>query len=266
MTASRTIASKSMVGFALAATLLCTAGPGLAANPDGKLDKLRAALETRLPNTEIASLRASPVPGLYEMVTGQNLFYVDPSGRYMVIGSLYDLAGHEDLTARRLAELGHAPESETAVEVPSQSIPWDGLPKDAAIVENAGAKYKLAVFTDVNCPYCRQLATILKALPEIEVHTYLIALWERSVAPTRAVLCAKDKAAALRRAYGNTMDLASAETCDTDDLERTSAFAARHGISGTPFLIRSDGATSAGLRGKDFLLGWLKETKQETER
>jgi len=240
----------------------------------GDIDALRTALKEKMPSTEITSLRETPVPGLFEMVTGKNLFYVDQSGSYSIIGTLYNLTTHEDMTAGRLAELGYAPKEERAVEVPSQSIPWDKLPKDAAIVENAGGKYKLAVFADINCPYCQRLADILKGLPEVEVHTYLITLWQRSIAPTKAVLCAEDKVAALHAAYknqeagkavgltGKSTSPELTENCTTDVLDLTTAFASLHGISGTPFLVRSDGATSAGLRSKAFLIDWLKEAEQ----
>ncbi len=254
--------------------LLATSSPVQA----GDVDALRAALKVKLPNTEVTSLRETPIPGLFEMVMGKNLFYVDQSGNYSIIGTLYDLTTHEGLTAERLAELGYAPKEEKAIEVRSQSIPWDELPQNAAIVENADGKYKLAVFTDVNCPYCQRLADILKEMPEVEVHTYLITLWKRSDAPTKSILCAKDKIKALHAAYknheaGKAEDLTGETTrpefagnCTTDifdlPMERIGTFAANHGISGTPFLVRSDGATSAGMRSKEFLLDWLKEAEQ----
>jgi len=257
--------TKLLISSTFAALLMTTTAMA------DELSDVRAALKKALPSTEITSLRKSPIPGLYEMVTGKNLFYVDKVGKYSVIGTLYNLATHEDLTAKRLAELGYAPKEEKAVEVSSTSIPWDKLPKDAAIVENAGGKYKLAVFTDINCPYCQRLADILKELPEVEVHTYLITLWKRSVAPTKAVLCAEDKVAALHAAYknqeagkaegltGKPTSPEFAENCTTDVLERMTAFTSLHGISGTPFLVRSDGVTSAGLRSKEFLIDWLKD-------
>jgi thiol:disulfide interchange protein DsbC len=226
------------------------------------VDNVRAALETTLPNTEITSVRESVLPGLYEVVTGSNLLYVEKSGRYALIGTLYDLKRHEDLTAQRRDELHLVGQADKPVEAPLASIPWDQLPKDAAIVENAGAPYKLAVFADVNCPYCRRLAETLKDLPEVETHTYLMTLWERSTAPTKAVLCTADKTAALHQAFQGTLDTSSAAPCDTDALERTNAFAAEHGIAGTPFLVRSDGVTAAGLKSSEALLAWLKEAAQ----
>lgn len=226
------------------------------------ISDVRAALKTTLPNTEISSIRESVLPGLYEVVTGSNLLYVEKSGRYALIGTLYDLKRHDDLTAQRRGELDLVAQTDKPVDAPLASIPWDQLPKDAAIVENAGAPYKLAVFADVNCPYCRRLAETLKDLPEVETHTYLMSLWERSTAPTKAVLCAADKAAALHQAFEDTPGTPSPTACDTDVLERTNAFAAEHGIAGTPFLVRADGVTAAGLKSPDALLAWLKEAAQ----
>jgi len=226
------------------------------------LSDVRAALETALPNTEITSVRESVLPGLYELVTGNNLLYVEKSGRYALIGTLYDLKRHEDLTAKRRDELDLTLQADKPVDAPLASIPWDQLPKGVAIVENAGAPYKIAVFAEVNCPYCRRLAETLKGLPEVETHTYLMTLWERSTAPTKAVLCAADKAAALHQAFEDTLNTPSSAPCDTDALERTNAFAAEHGIAGTPFLVRADGVTAAGLKSPNALLAWLKEAAQ----
>ncbi|GEQ99210.1 thiol:disulfide interchange protein DsbC [Iodidimonas gelatinilytica] len=249
--------SRLITGGTAAALLFCTS-PVWADD----LDDVRAALKTTLPNTEISSVRESVLPGLYELVTGSNLLYVEKSGRYALIGTLYDLQSHVDLTAKRRDELHLALQTDKTVEAPLASIPWDQLPENAAIVENAGAPYKLAVFADVNCPYCRRLAETLKGLPEVETHTYLMSLWGRSIAPTKAVLCAADKAAALHQAFDDTLDTPSAAPCDTDALERTNAFAAEHGIAGTPFLMRADGVTAAGLKSPAALLAWLKEAAQ----
>lgn len=249
--------SRLITGGTAAALLFCTS-PVWADD----LDDVRAALETTLPNTKITSVRESVLPGLYELVTGNNLLYVDKSGRYAVIGTLYDLQSHEDLTAKRRDELHLTLQTDKPVDAPLASIPWNQLPEDAAIVENAGAPYKLAVFADVNCPYCRRLAETLKGLPEVETHTYLMSLWERSTAPTKAVLCATDKVAALHQAFKDALDTPPAAPCDTDALERTNVFAAKHGIAGTPFLVRADGVTAAGLKSSEALLAWLKEAAQ----
>jgi thiol:disulfide interchange protein DsbC len=42
------------------------------------------------------------VPGICEVQAGTNLFYIDPSARYLIVGRIYDMETHQDLTAARL--------------------------------------------------------------------------------------------------------------------------------------------------------------------
>ena len=48
--------------------------------------QVEAALKERLPKTKVSSVDCSKVDGLCEVVAGQNLFYVDRSARFLVIG------------------------------------------------------------------------------------------------------------------------------------------------------------------------------------
>jgi thiol:disulfide interchange protein DsbC len=49
-----------------------------------------------------------------------------------------------------------------------------------------------------------------------------------------------------------------AATCDTRGLDENEAFARKHGFSGTPVIVRSDGAVLEGYRPKAALVAWLK--------
>ena len=53
--------------------------------------QVEAALKERLPKTKVTSVDCSKVDGLCEVVAGQNLFYVDRSARFLVIGRVYDM-------------------------------------------------------------------------------------------------------------------------------------------------------------------------------
>ncbi|MCP4546598.1 MAG: DsbC family protein [bacterium] len=226
----------------------------------GDIETLREILKTSLPNTEIRHLRESPVPGLFEMLANENLMYVDRDGNHLIFGPIYDLSTYKDLSAERLAELDQAHREEKTVDIPTYFIPWGSLPRGAAIVENAGGKYRLAIFTDINCPHCKRLGKLLAQMPDVEVHTYLVSLWPQSVAPSKAVLCAQDKVAALHAAFGKTPPNTAA-SCASGALDRNNAFALFHEFTGTPFLVRSDGRTLSGVRSRAFLLDWLKKAK-----
>ncbi|RIV83783.1 DsbC family protein, partial [Aurantiacibacter xanthus] len=95
----------------LVAGALLLAGVGVAfandiAWPDG--NKVTALLKARLPKTEITKVDCARIGGLCEVVAGSNLFYVDASARYLVIGRVYDMESRQDLTAARLLELNPA--------------------------------------------------------------------------------------------------------------------------------------------------------------
>ena len=47
-------------------------------------------------------------------------------------------------------------------------------------------------------------------------------------------------------------------TCDTSGLDENEAFARAHGFTGTPVIVRADGAVLEGYRPKPALIAWLK--------
>ena len=46
--------------------------------------------------------------------------------------------------------------------------------------------------------------------------------------------------------------------CDTTGLDENEAFAKKHGFTGTPVLVRADGAVLEGYRPRAALIAWLK--------
>ena len=64
-----------------------------------------ALLKTRLPKTEVTGVDCTRIAGLCEVTARENLFYVDASARYLIIGRVYDMETRQDLTAARLLEL-----------------------------------------------------------------------------------------------------------------------------------------------------------------
>ena len=64
--------------------------------------QVETALKDRLPKTKVSSVDCSKVDGLCEVVAGENLFYVDRTARFLVIGRVYDMQTRQDLTAARL--------------------------------------------------------------------------------------------------------------------------------------------------------------------
>jgi thiol:disulfide interchange protein DsbC len=103
---------------------------------------------------------------------------------------------------------------------------------------------KVTVFSDFHCGYCRALHQTLKAMGVRVTERPISILGTRAI--SESVICAEDKAAAVERAYGD-QDIAKQARCDTSGLDANEAFARAHGFTGTPVLVREDGAVLLGF-------------------
>jgi len=237
------------------------------------------ALTHRLPRTAVTKVDCAQVPGICEVQAGANLFYIDPSARYLIVGRIYDMETHQDLTAARLLAINpdmlvgasataKAPEANSAglapshpqsasapASVPAQKVSLASLPANGAIEWGGAANApKVTVFSDFHCGYCRALHKTLKAIGARVTERPISILGTRAI--SESVICAEDRAAAMERAYGD-QDIAK-RACDTSGLDANEAFARAHGFTGTPVLVREDGAVLLGFRPREFLESWLK--------
>lgn len=256
------------------------------------------ALHQRFPQTRVGKVNCQIVAGLCEVQAGANIFYVDRRARYLVIGRVYDLEKRLDLTAASQMALGPqalmansavrgeggqqdaaygakaerntglAPGRSAAVdktednpaykaeEKAAEKVSLSGLPANGAIVWG-GSGETVTVFSDFHCSYCRLLHGALKDLGVRVEERPISILGTRSL--SEAVICSPDRAGAVERAYAG--EAVSAKPCDTSGLDANEAFAARHGFSGTPVLVRSDGAVLRGYRPRDVLAAWFKASR-----
>jgi thiol:disulfide interchange protein DsbC len=262
-----------VAGFGLTKTVLANE-----AGDAGLARKVQAAF----PNTKVASVHCGVVPGLCEVTAGKTVFYVTPDARYAVVGSVLDLKARVDVTDRRIKELGQldavtsrlgaTPPAVTGaqgqpgdVAANTEAAPTMGpikidLPRDNAIVHHPGAPLKVSVVTDLNCGFCRMLMEALKTAPDIELTEYPIQLLRPdSLDKAKLALCSTDREATANNIYFGG-DLKVAGDCSKAEaaVQANTAFARAHGISGTPALIRADGATHAGFMPIDQLRAWIK--------
>lgn len=238
---------------------------------------LRAALATRLPKTPLTAVDCAKIAGLCEVQAGSQLFYTDRAGRFLVIGRVYDMETRQDLTAARLLEISPgilvggaaspalAEEEAEAVASPARTTQFaqgrsltkadlDGLPASGAIKWGTGQQ-TVTVFSDFRCGYCNRLHQTLADMNVKVIERPISILGTRPISD--AVICAKDPAKALFKAY-NSEPIDPPRKCDTSGLTANEAFARAHGFTGTPVIVRSDGAVVQGYRPREFLESWLK--------
>ncbi|WP_116135390.1 DsbC family protein [Trinickia diaoshuihuensis] len=223
-------------GAALAAAVML----GCTAHADQTTDKLKSTLQARLPEIQIKSISKSPIAGLYEVNLGNQMIYSDAAGDYVVAGELVDTKTRANLSEARLSELN---------KVDFASLPLDRAVK---VVKGNGSR-RIAVFSDPNCPYCKQLETTLKSIDNITVYTFLYpVLTPDSLTKSKAIWCSGDRAKAWEAWMINRQAPASAAAnCDTSVLDKNLALGHGLNVTGTPTIILSDGrrlpgAVSAG--------------------
>ena len=192
---------------------------------------IRKALTERIPGLSgIDEISKSPMPGLFEVRIGNDIFYTDPEGNYLIQGALIDTRARKNLTEERINKL-------TAIDFKDLQL------KNAFTVVRGNGKRKVAVFEDPNCPYCKRFEKDLEKIDNVTVHTFLVPiLGADSTEKSKRIWCASDKAKTwddwmLR----NVAPKEAGAKCDTAALDANVAFARKYNITGTPTLVFVDG-------------------------
>jgi thiol:disulfide interchange protein DsbC len=149
---------------------------------------------------------------------GTNLFYIDPSARYLIVGRIYDMETHQDLTAARLLAIN--PDMLVGAAAPAQARAARACPTHPQSVRrrfSAGAEGEPCQ-PSRNGPSNGASTPAPLASPSSAISTAAMPRCTRpsrpwacaspkrpiSILGTRAisesVICAEDKAAAVERA------------------------------------------------------------------
>ena len=96
---------KKRVAF-LAATLCCLLSSSIA-SADMAIDRVRDGIKRYTAGqVEVTRIAHTPIPGIFEVVSGVDVFYSDATGRYAFVdGRLVDTEKKMDLTQATLATL-----------------------------------------------------------------------------------------------------------------------------------------------------------------
>ncbi len=237
-------------------SLLWTLSIPVQAGEQGTKTKAEDAI--REANKEIPFLYIKPfepIPGLYEAGIpngrgGKIIYYFDSSGKYIINGHIFDTTTRKDLTAARLEEIN--------------SIDWKKLPLDKAIVSGDPKGTPIAIFTDPDCPYCKQLERELRNAKGLKIYTFLFPIEKihpKARAKAEAIWCSKDQVKALHEVLidGKTLDAPACENPVADII----ALGKELGIHGTPTLIAADGRRRSGTMQADKLVEWATKNKNK---
>ncbi len=198
---------------------------------------LKKAVEAAYPKFKVDSVVKTPYAGLYEVFVGGQIIYTDEKLTFIIAeGRLVDPKSKKDVTGERLEEL--------------TKIDFNSLPLDKAIkiVKGNGSR-KLVVFSDVDCPYCKQLERKeLTNITDVTIYTFLYPidqLHPDAANKSRSIWCAPNREKAWSDWILKDLLPTSTGKCEVP-LEKVGELARKFGITGTPALIFSDGKRVPG--------------------
>jgi thiol:disulfide interchange protein DsbC len=200
-------------------------------------EALRARLSALVPDLQRASIKASPIEGVYEVKYGTEIVYVSADGRYLVRGDLYDLKLRRNLTEAKLNKA----RAKIINKVDEQQM---------IVFSPRRPEHTITVFTDIDCEYCRMLhAQISQYLQEGIKVRYMAfprtGLNTPSYDKAVDVWCADNRRVALTRAKRGQP--VTQRTCN-NPVKQQMALGRRIGVSVTPAILLKDGEMLPGYR------------------
>ncbi|MEJ5363724.1 MAG: DsbC family protein [Desulfosoma sp.] len=196
----------------------------------------------------VKKVAPSPVPGLCQvhvLVSERNqILYIDPSGRYLVLGQILDAQDKKNLTQAALEELNRltSKDLETLKGLTAFTLGPEKAPKTIYFV------------TDPQCPYCKQAEGTLEAMASEGVLNVRYVLYPLPMHPGAresciALLCDKKGHDEFKTNYKSDNQCKEG----TEKIDAVMKFMQAHGIGGTPTYIFSDGTFRSGVMDRSAL-------------
>lgn len=220
-----------------------------AGTPD---ERALAAIRSLNESIQVDRIAAAPLPGFREVVVGGQVLYVSDDGRYLLQGSLFDVEQQKDLSQVGLAEVRR----ELLKQVPE---------KDRIIFAPANPDYTVAVFTDVECGYCRKLHQDIAEYNRQGIAIEYLAFPRMGLASEdfktmEAVWCSADRRKAMTDAKNDRP--VTAKRC-TSPVRQHYDIGQRAGLTGTPMIITEQGVQMPGYMPPDALRAALDKLAAE---
>ena len=207
--------------------LITRASPGVA-EPEESFQK-------NFPSIRADSIRPASVKGLYEIVSGSQIFYYVPGPEYLIHGAIMTQDGR-NLTQERV------------LEILTGNLKTAPLEKAVKI---GSGPHTVIEITDPDCSYCRQASTFLSARNDVTRYIFFfpLSIHPNAVAKIRYIFCATDRTRAYEEAMTGKLDNMKFTPCKevaAAELVKTHIeIGVRIGVTGTPlFLI--DGQVVGG--------------------
>lgn len=202
-------------------------------------DKTAAAIKVTLQKNyeqligPVDQVNKSPIPGLYEVVTGDHIFYTDKTAQYLIDGSMFDLKARRNITQARSQQLF--------------AIDFSKLPFDIAVkkVKGNGSR-KMAYFTDPDCGWCKKLEHDLQNVTDVTLYLFISTYigGNDSAEKAQAIWCSADRVKAWDDLMLNGVQPAPGK-CNAPTAQ-VMELGSKLRVNGTPALIFANGVINPG--------------------
>lgn len=191
------------------------------------VDTVKSNLSKQHPKLNIENIQATDMKGIYSGSMDGQVVYVGEDAQHILVGSMYRLSDQKNLTKDLVLK--------------QNSIDWKKLPlQDAVKSVRGNGKRQIAIFSDPNCPYCKQLETELSKLNDVTIYTFIYPIKNQSIAVSKQVFCEKAPALAWSNLISKGIQPSSKNTC-ANPVERNLSLGKSLGLNGTPAIIFSNG-------------------------
>ncbi len=236
----------------------------MAVSADSKKDEIelvKARVMKEL-KKEPSSITESPIPGLYQVTVGSQIFYFYKDGRHVISGDMFDMEKGLNLTqtARSKAQM-----AALRTRNPDNIAELKKMGEKNMIVfaPKGEVKHTISVFTDIDCGYCRKLHKEMAAYNKLGIKVRYLAYPRAGVGSGSydkivSVWCADDQRAAMSLAKGG--GAVKSKTCD-NPVQAQMALGEKMGVNGTPALVLDNGQLYPGYAPADKLIALLDSIK-----
>ncbi len=238
-----------VAALSLTMTAAVTAAP---TQQNAEIEQVRESMSKLLSGNPVSSVSPSPIPGVYEVLVGPQLYYVSADGKYLLTGKLYDIDSREDLTSPKVAKV----KAGMIEKVREQ---------DMIIFAPEKYDHTVTVFTDIDCGYCRKLHSEIKQYNDRGIRVrYLMfpraGIGSPSYQKAVSVFCAEDRNTALTQAKAGKQ--IEEKECE-NPVAQEYALGQALGVTGTPAIFLENGELVPGYVPAERMAAMLKEMATE---
>ena len=212
---------------------------------DNILKNIEESLKKKLPDLDVSQINSFPIPGIYEVVSGNKVFYTDASGQYLILGNIVDLSNKESLTEKKIKEISR--------------VNFKELPFSLALkVVKGNGKNQIAIFTDPDCPFCQNMEkNIIPHLDDVTIYYFILPLpiHKNSLQDAQKIFCSQNPVETYLSFMKDDVNLPSNVKCiSAKNIVLIQDLAIKKlNIQATPTFIFENGKLLSGLPPLDYL-------------